>query len=33
MADKIAWKEGLEPALRQAKAGNKDVFLDFFNPL
>ena len=33
MADKIVWKDGLESALRQAKAENKQVFLDFFNPL
>lgn len=33
MADKIAWSEGLEQALSQAKAENKQVFLDFFNPL
>jgi len=33
MPTKIAWSEGLEPALSRAKAENKQVFLDFFNPL
>lgn len=33
MADKIVWVESLEQALKQAKAENKHVFLDFFNPL
>jgi hypothetical protein len=33
MADKIGWVEKLDQALSQAKVENKQVFLDFFNPL
>lgn len=32
MADKISWITDMDKALEQAKAANKPVLLDFFNP-
>jgi hypothetical protein len=32
MAINIKWKSGLDEAIRQAKAENKPILLDFFNP-
>ncbi len=32
MANKVEWETELETALSRAKAENKNVVLDFFNP-
>lgn len=32
MADIISWKTSMDEALEQAKAKNKPILLDFFNP-
>jgi uncharacterized protein YyaL (SSP411 family) len=32
MAEKIQWLESMDEALKRAKAENKPIFLDFFNP-
>ncbi len=33
MADTIRWESSLDTALARAKAENKPILLDFFNPL
>lgn len=32
MANQIQWEKSFDAALSRAKAENKPVFLDFFNP-